>query len=168
MKRTSRFEPHDTELSERADGTVTLRADYTLAATPGLRAGVYDLYVAKRDTGTAAYLKGVRVFADQTNEFDVRLTPGTVIRMGDLLDLDVQHEDIQVTSKATGALPIISWSSDGTWSVVNQEGVGYLLRVPVEPLVLGPFPAGEVEVTVTPKAGKAQIMRVRGASEVQR
>ncbi len=153
---------------ELEDGTVSLRSDFTLAQTPGLEAGVYDLYVAKRDTGTAAFLQGVRVFADQDNEIDVRLVPGTLIRLGDLIELDVEHENIQFTSAATGVLPAVAWYPDGTWSVTEKEGVGYLLRVPVEPLVLGPFPSAEVEVTITPKAGKVQVKRVRGASEVQR
>ncbi len=160
----------DTVVSDvQADGTIAIRSDHSLAKNPGLQAGVYDLYVAKRDTGTAALVKGVRIYADQENEIDVRLTPGTMVRMGDLLDLDTQHEDVRFAAKGVGTLPVLTWSRDGgTWSITNKEGVGYLLRVPVEPHVLGPFPVSEVEVTVTPKDGKPVVKRFRGASELQR
>jgi len=156
----------DTHALLQADGRVVVAPSVLSAKDVRFEEGVYDLYVARRDTGMAALRKGVRVFEDQDNAFDVDLEPGTFLRLGDVAGTDEALRAVEVRAGASGPLPYIEFRSSGYATFVHRHEVTRMLAPPRKNLVLGPFPAASVEVRVIPQKGAARTLTVRGASQV--
>ena len=151
------------------DGRIELRAGRRAELRTGhghaIEPGVYDVLVAQRRTGMAGYLSGVPIYADQENELVMTLEPGSLFRLNDLVSRDAELKHVVVRSATSGLLPLFTYRrSPGPQQVyVDAPGVELLLRTPREPLILGPFPAKEVEVVLTDATGRTTSHRVRGA-----
>jgi len=150
------------------DGRVELRtgrkADLRPGYGQGIKPGVYDVLVAQRKTGRAAFLPGVRIYEDRVNEFEASLEPGSLFRLNDLAGRDVSLTHVEVRSASVGALPLYTYrrSSGPQQIYTDAAGLKLLLRTPREPLILGPFPSEEVEVRITDAKGHVETHRVRG------
>ncbi len=146
------------------DGRVDLRPRLLETWQSGVRPGHYDLYVARRDTGTAAYIPGVRVFGDEEKEVTVTLQPGTLFRVTDLASDEEPLTEMTVSAAGIGQLPMVEFRADGHWTLTTPADAEYLLARPLQPRILGPFPAEEIEISVTTESGKERLVRIRGAS----
>ncbi len=147
-----------------ADGRLDMQLAMQARHETSMPVGTYDLYVAERATGRAALVRGVRVFGDQTNEIDVHLEPGTVFRLPDLVSRDGAWTGLTIRAGALGEIPPIEFQHSGYSAFLDPVGLRYLTDAPVRDVVLGPFPAAEIEVIVTPKEGAPRVIKVRGAS----
>jgi hypothetical protein len=95
----------------------------------------------------------------------VSLKPGTLFRLGDLAGRDALLKQVEVRSGTLGALPLYAFR-EGWWrpsTFLDTADLKHLLRPPLQPVILGPFPAEEVQVRMTDAKGKVQSVRVRGA-----
>jgi hypothetical protein len=150
------------------DGRVELRSgrwpDLRTGHGKRFKPGVYDLLVAQRKTGRAAFMPGVHIYEDRVNEFEVSLKPGSLFRLNDLVGRDDSVKHVEVRSGRVGALPLYTYrlSSGPQQIYIDAAGLEILLRTPREPLILGPFPSEEVEVRITDAKGHVEVHRVRG------
>ncbi len=146
------------------DGRVELRAGGGANTGQGIEPGAYDLLVAQRKTGRAAFLPGVHIYEDRVNEFDVTVEPGSLFRLNDLVGRDVALKHLQVRSGRAGVLPLYLYRmSPGPKQVyTDADGLDKLLRTPREPLILGPFPSEVIEVLITDAKGAVKAHSVRG------
>ena len=94
-------------MTAQEDGSIEVQQAVYPLQDAHMPAGTYDLYVAERGTGRAAFVPGVRVFGDQENRYDVRLEPGTMISLGDVLPGDTVFTGVEVRTAEAGSLPIV-------------------------------------------------------------
>jgi hypothetical protein len=157
----------DARAEERPDGSLDLHAlNWSTAegvSSAGIEEGSYDLLVARRDRGMAGMVRGVRIVGDRENLVDVPLRPGCVFRLTDLVDRDVAYRSVEVRCTEHGTLPLYALPPLTEGGFREEQTLRALLRVPLEPIELGPFPATEVEVVVTDAEGRARSFRAGGA-----
>lgn len=161
LRESGKTQWSDTHAEVLPDGRIDLRPRLLETWQPGLVAGHYDLYVARRDTGTAAFVPGVRVYGGQDNDVAVTLRPGSFFRVTDVVSSDKPADGLEVRAADMGRLPMIHWFRDGYWTLTGPQDVVYLLRTPLQPRVLGPFPAAEIEILLRSADGKTRTVRVR-------
>lgn len=135
------------------------------AAPARFKDGLYDIYVAHRETGTAALLRKVRLYHDEDNEFDVRLVPGTFVRLVELSGKDAALASFEVRIPEVGIVPWVEFKSWGWRTFVSPREMHNALAAPRSERILGPFPAPFVDVTVAGKDRKKRVFRVRGAAK---
>ena len=156
------------EPTTREDGSMEVQVLAYSRQNAHMPAGTYDLYVAERTTGRAAFVPGLRVFGDRESRYDVRLEPGTMFSVDDLLPDEGVFTHLEVRSGEAGALPLVAMHFAGTQTFNTPTGLEFLLRTPRKPLRLGPFPGASVEVLTIDEHGQSRSQTVRGAGVVVR
>ena len=126
--------------------------------------GTYDVVVARNAHGTAAFLRGVRIFPDQDTRLDVELAPGMFVQLHDVASPDLPLKALEVRAfgdEARGTLPFVQFQPGGHSSYTTPQDLAALLAIPRGHVLLGPFPAMELSVRVQPQNGAARTVIVR-------
>lgn len=155
-------------MTPRDDGSIEVQQALYPRVDTHMPAGTYDVYVVERATGRAAYAPAVRVLGDQENRYDVRLEPGTLVALADVMPAGQVFTKIEVRTPEGGRMPILDLRFDGYATFDTPHTLEYLLRIPRRPVKLGPYPASSVEVLTVDAEGRSNTLTVKGAGVVAR
>ena len=162
---TSLWFPTDARMLE--DGRLLIRPSKRPTREWQFPPGRYDLYVASRDTGLAGSLTGVEVFDDRDSHLGIRLEPGTFFRLADALGADAPMRDLDLRAGGLERMPALEYSRGGFTVFLTESNLQELLQIPRRNRLLGPFPAGTLEIRATDENGHRKTIRVSGANVIK-